>query len=141
MKSVQIPKPVTSIGDEAFAYCDELKSIKIPDSVEFIGFGAFTGCTFPSIKIPKSVVSFGGNPFGRCNFVPYNRRWVIEEIDISENPNLDFSEGVLINRGMSRIVFCDYYKSGDYSIPNTVTAICAGGFWRCRNLTSIVIPD
>lgn len=35
---------VTSIGEEAFSYCEDLTSITIPNSVTSIGWGAFNGC-------------------------------------------------------------------------------------------------
>ncbi len=35
---------VTSIGEDAFCYCDALTSITIPNSVTSIGEDAFTGC-------------------------------------------------------------------------------------------------
>lgn len=34
-------KPVTSIGDCAFAFCKNLKSITIPNSIKSIGYSAF----------------------------------------------------------------------------------------------------
>ena len=45
IKSVEIPKSVTSIGDWAFSGCSGLKSITIPDSVTSIGEDAFSGCS------------------------------------------------------------------------------------------------
>ncbi len=39
-----IPNEVTSIGDEAFAWCENLVSVTIPESVEGIGGWAFFNC-------------------------------------------------------------------------------------------------
>ena len=38
-------KPVEAIGHSAFAYCENITSVTIPDSVKYIGHQAFYGCT------------------------------------------------------------------------------------------------
>jgi hypothetical protein len=38
-------KPVTSIGNGAFRYCDGITSVTIPESITFIGSNAFDNCT------------------------------------------------------------------------------------------------
>ena len=43
-EAVVIPDGVTSIGDEVFSSCDNLKSITIPNSVTSIGDSAFLFC-------------------------------------------------------------------------------------------------
>lgn len=87
---VIIPPTVTSIGDEAFAWCKNLKSVTIPGSVKSIGIAAFYGCInltkvaisngvksigiaafaicsrLTNIAIPDSVVAIGGNAFDCC---------------------------------------------------------------------------
>ena len=42
--TVVVEDGVTSIGDNAFAYCEKLTEVKIPETVTEIGNGAFSGC-------------------------------------------------------------------------------------------------
>ena len=41
-----IPNSVTTIGEDAFSYCNSLTSINIPNSVTTIGEGAFINCIY-----------------------------------------------------------------------------------------------
>ena len=51
---------VTSIGDEAFAYCSSLTSITLPEGVTSIGDYAFDTCVgLSSVTIPDSVTQIG----------------------------------------------------------------------------------
>ena len=53
--SYGIPNSVTSIGDDAFSYCDSLTNITIPDSVTSIGGNAFYSCdSLTSITVDKN---------------------------------------------------------------------------------------
>lgn len=67
--SIIIPDSVTSIGEMAFAVCDNLTSITIPDGVTSIGNMAFYECpNLTSITIPDSVTFIGGNiVFAGCS--------------------------------------------------------------------------
>lgn len=71
-KDVVIPaayngKPVSGIGDSAFAGCSHLTSVTIPDSVTSIGEYAFRICDrLTSITIPNSVTSIGSFAFSGC---------------------------------------------------------------------------
>lgn len=66
-KKTIIPNTVTYIGYSAFDGCTELHSISIPESVTNIGDGAFSGCTLlASIDISNSVTSIGGSAFADC---------------------------------------------------------------------------
>ena len=61
-------KPVTSIGEEAFVYCDNLTSVTIPNSVEVIGDDAFKQCrNLKTLIIPEGVKRIGEKAFFDCN--------------------------------------------------------------------------
>lgn len=65
--SVTIPDSVTSIPDDAFAYCSNLTNISIPNSVTFIGFAAFNSCTsLKSITLPSSLSTIQSSAFYNC---------------------------------------------------------------------------
>ena len=59
---------VTSIGKEAFAFCNPLTSITIPDSVKRIGWKAFLDCeSLEEIIIGNSVKGIGRHAFDGCD--------------------------------------------------------------------------
>ena len=65
--SVTIPDSVTSIPDDAFAFCSQLTNISIPNSVTFIGFAAFNSCTsLKSIALPSSLSTIQSSAFYNC---------------------------------------------------------------------------
>lgn len=58
---------VTSIGNGAFAGHDELKTVKLPDSIISIGTGAFGYCSqLTTVNLGNSVRSIGENAFAFC---------------------------------------------------------------------------
>lgn len=58
---------VTSIGDSAFAGCENLESVILPDSIISIGTGAFGYCTtLKTVNLGNSVVSIGESAFTFC---------------------------------------------------------------------------
>ncbi|MBO7202516.1 MAG: leucine-rich repeat domain-containing protein, partial [Paludibacteraceae bacterium] len=59
---------VTSIGNDAFGYCNYLTSITLPSSVTRIEEGAFAVCSsLTSITIPEGVTSIGSAAFYECH--------------------------------------------------------------------------
>ena len=123
LTSVEIPNSVTSIGDNAFAYCYGLTSVEIPNSVTSIGNSAFSGCTgLTSITIPNSVTSIGEWAFYGCTG--------LTSIEI---PNSVTSIG--------SSAFADCTGLTSITIPNSVTSIGYSAFLGCTGLTSIEIPN
>ena len=68
LASIFIPNSVTSIGSYAFDNCDLLTSVTIGNSVKIIGDAAFNDCSsLTSIAIPNSVTSIHTFAFARCS--------------------------------------------------------------------------
>ncbi|MCQ2078107.1 MAG: leucine-rich repeat protein [Bacteroidaceae bacterium] len=67
LKKINIPGSVTSIGKSAFAYCDNLVSVTLTKGLVSIGELAFDSCTkLTSITIPSTVTSIGDFAFFLC---------------------------------------------------------------------------
>ncbi len=68
LKRITIKNGVRNIGDHAFYYCIGLTSLVIPNSVTSIGDSAFFYCTdLKSVTIPSSITSIGDGAFNYCD--------------------------------------------------------------------------
>lgn len=64
--SYSVPKTVTAIGSDAFAYCKNLKTISLPEKLKTIGESAFNDCSgIKSINL-HNTKTVGANAFAFC---------------------------------------------------------------------------
>lgn len=133
--NITIGNNVISLGQEAFSGCRGLTAISLPNSLTTIKDWAFSNCrVLTSVTIPQNVASIGQAAFGGC--------FSLTEINvISENTNFCSADGVVFNKAMTTLVQYPGGVQGDYIIPNSVTAVAAGAFWNCPNITGIKIPS
>lgn len=118
-----------SIPPEAFKNCSKITSIILPLNLINIDGNAFDGCTnLTSLNIPDSVqaIQFGNYP-GLINVS-------------TNNPYISCIDNVLFNKNQTVLYSCSKFKTGSYSIPQTVTYIDFSAFENCKYLTSVTIP-
>ena len=104
LTSVKIPGSVTTIEENAFAYCSNLISVKIPGSVTEIGNSAFSDCSnLTSVEIPESVTTIGYGAFDNC--------LSLSSITV-DNANKAYVsvDGVLYNKDMTKLIADPTYK-------------------------------
>ena len=110
---------VTSIGDQAFYWCNSLTSVTIPDSVTSINSYTFWNCnSLTSITIPNSVTSIGEKAFSNCTS--------LTSITIPDS---------VTSIGYSAFSNCTSLTS--ITLPDNVTYIGKWAFSICSNLTSV----
>ena len=130
--SAEIGKSCTSIGQEAFFYCDGLTSITIPDSVTNIGQDAFYQCDgLTSIDIPNSVTTIGKSAFERCKG--------LTTITIPDSVTSIGDSVFYVCKGLTSIGGVG--SGASVEIPSSVTSIGRFAFGSCSGLTSITIPS
>ena len=111
-------------------------SYTIPDSVTYIDYGAFYGCTaLASITIPDSVTEIGGIAFEGCPS--------LTSINVDDdNAYYSSLDGHLFDKQMTTLVrYAAGAPADSYTIPDSVTYIGDYAFNGCTALTSITIPD
>lgn len=146
INSVVIGSGVTSIGEEAFVFCDNLKSVELCDGLKTIKNAAFWYCTaLEKIVLPDSVTTVEDNIFGWCESlteaklsasiqtVPHQMFANCEQLKAITIPDSVVTIGEYAFNG------CRSLKS--VSLSNNLTSLARNAFSVCKSLQNVTFPD
>ncbi len=108
---IVIPDRVSRIGQETFAYCDNLKTITLGSGISEIDESAFAAS------------------------------YALEQINVaSGNSSFSSEDGVLFNKDKTELVIYPYAKNAkQYNVPESVEIIKSGVFVYSKNLKKLFI--
>ncbi|MBQ8850454.1 MAG: leucine-rich repeat domain-containing protein [Clostridia bacterium] len=124
--SVTVPStynelPVTKLSEYAFWWCNELKTVKLPDSIVEIGAYAFDSCpSLTSVNTPESLSVIGKGAFSGCSSLTSFR----------------------IPEAVTRIEYYTFANCGlkSVNLPKTLTYVGEDAFTGCCEFTTLTIP-
>ena len=145
LSSVVIESGITSIGSNAFEFCENLTSISIPQSVRSIGEWAFSCCeALREIDLPDTLISIGTGAFSYCYSlskikIPYSLNKISNSLfwGCTSLANINLPSGI-VEIGSSAFSGCDSLSK--IQLPNGIKKIDSYAFWWCESLSSIDIP-
>ena len=121
IESVNLPKQLKVIGEQAFFGCEGLVTVTLPEGFAELGHACFKKTGIRNVSFPKSLKSIGHASFAECH-------------NITE---LVIPEGVETLE-LDAFACCHGLKS--VQLPSTLKTISRGVFWDCPSLEEIRIP-
>ena len=122
LRSIKIPDSVYFLGVGIFSTCESLSTVKLPDNILYVPTRCFYYCAnLKSITIPDSVCRIGSDAFDSCTS--------LESIDMPSSLYY-LADGVFRN--------CTSLTSVD--IRGSIDILYHYTFYNCSSLKSITIP-
>ena len=135
INSIELPDSIIYFGTSNVqqalsapcAECSSLKSIKLSNNLQFIGYGAFNNCTsLETIVLPSTITTIKGQAFESCTSLK----------------SINFPEGLLYIGGNNNYVmqsrafaYCTSLTKID--LPHSILGIGGSSFYMCSNISII----
>jgi len=121
-----------TLGYGVFKDCSHLQKLVLPDNLKALEENALINCSsLTSLQIPTSTAYV--QPSLGCSS--------LSSITVlSTNTNFSSKDGVLYDKGYTKLIWFPLGKTGDFSIPSSVKSLIKGAFIGCK-FKQIVLPD
>ena len=121
VESVNLPKELKVIGEQAFFDCASLVTVTLPEGFTELRHACFKRTGIRNVSFPKSLKSIGHASFADCQ-------------NITE---LVIPEGV---ETLELDAFACCHNLRSVELPSSLRSIARGVFWDCPSLEEIRIP-
>jgi len=136
LETLTIPATMSDIKAEAFRDCEDLAEVIFAENGKTLTFGenVFYNCvSLSTVSLPANVSAIPGI-FSGCTS--------LEAVNVAENSEYFTSvEGVVFDKNITEILFFPQGKSGEYTLPETVTKIANGVFGGVTKLTKLTVSN
>ena len=122
---------VTTIGDHAFAGCENLTEITLSNNVTTVGLEAFANCeALQTVQLGDNTSTFKERPFYHCTAI---RSFLVSE----NNQNFSSEDGILFDKDKTILIRFPNAFSSFYVTPPTVKTIATEAFASCADLKEL----
>lgn len=122
LEKVYIPDTVKQICIAAFAYCTNLRHVRIPDTCKLNATAFYKCSSLESIELPKSLKSLPDTTFMYASS--------LKSVDIPDNVEII---------GRRAFLNCESLKS--ISLSSSLKFITEEAFYNCTSLKEVKLPD
>lgn len=141
--SIVIKEGTIGISGMAFAYCTNLSSIDIPNSVTNLEYGAFTDCSgLRSVVLPKGITKMGYSVFSGCSgLTSLTIQCAPTSMGLYIFDKCDNIKEVTFDCDRVKSFFKGFTSIEKVMLKEDVTQIDDFAFQGCSGITSITIPQ
>ena len=143
--AVFIEEGIHTLGEYAFAFCQDLHRISLPASLATFGDYTFAGCTaLRTIEFSKQYTTLGANQFYECTSITsIELPNGITQIPYGTFYGCTNLESVTLPQNLTAIggdAFIGCAKLKEIAFPETLKEIFPSAFAGCTGLTTLVLP-
>lgn len=148
LKKVRLSENITKLVSDTFYGCDKLEDINIPDLVQELPAGFFKDCPLKHLHIGKSLIGLGKDDFYKGELVVdnnpvygYAKTSAIESLTVSTENRSLKAEGSMILSRSGKILYAMLGGESSCEIPYGVEIIADNAFARQGFLEEVTFPE
>ena len=145
IEDLALPPGLESIGEFAFEYCAQLRTVAFPDSIARICECAFDACKLlREVVLPKALTEISGHTFYRCSSLSkLTVSGQVTKIGFNAFGECTSLADVMLSDSITEIgtfAFSGCCALRQVVLPAALQSVSAGAFSHCSSLENIRLP-